>query len=88
MGWCTLKLDEEKSKDASFVQRNGFDLTFWQKSLKKCNKHDLTITPYFWLANSSDWFELITELKPFLYNIIEFPMTKAIQNSIYVAPEV
>ncbi len=24
MGWCTLKVSEEKSKDAGFAQRNGF----------------------------------------------------------------
>ncbi len=29
MGWCTLKLDEEKSKDAGFAQPHGFGPAFF-----------------------------------------------------------
>jgi hypothetical protein len=47
MGWCTLKLDEERRKDAGLAQRNGFGPAFLQKLLRKCNKYDLTIAPYF-----------------------------------------
>jgi hypothetical protein len=47
MGWCTLKLDEEKSKDAGFAQPHGFGPAFLQQLLRKCNKYDLTIAPCF-----------------------------------------
>jgi hypothetical protein len=47
MGCCTLQLDEGKSKDAGFAQPNGFGPAFVQKLLRKCNKCDLTVAPFF-----------------------------------------
>jgi len=60
MGCCTLKLDEEKSKNPGSAQGNGFGPEFLQKLLRKCNKYVLTIAPCFLSANNSDWFELVT----------------------------